>query len=84
VKRNWKLNNTLPVGNYTYWHGDPKRLPAPWVHRCQDKHPWYITTQGRCPAAYIDRKGHYTDLCVIQRLDNLLYLEYKLEQKEKL
>jgi len=68
-----------------YWHGDPERLPAPWAHRCGDPgHPWFQTTQGRCPGAYIYRRaGRSTDLCIIQKLDNLLYLEYKLQQKER-
>jgi hypothetical protein len=82
LKRNWKLDNTAGVGTYKFWHGDPARLPAPWVHRCFDEHPWSKTTQGKCPSAYISGHGRNTGLCVIQKLDNLLYLEYKLEQKE--
>jgi hypothetical protein len=83
LKRNWKLDNTVPDGTYVYWHGEPNRLPAPWVHRCFDIHPWNSSVKNRCPSAYQNKKGHYTDLCVIQKLDNLMYLEYKLELKEK-
>jgi hypothetical protein len=85
VKRNWKLDNSTPVGMHVFWHGDYKRLSAPWVHRCFDFHPWSKVTQNRCPAMYQGRNNGrgYIDLCVIQKLDNLEYLEWKLEQKEK-
>ena len=84
MKRNWKVDNTAGVGTYKFWHGDLARLPAPWVHACLDnKNPWFQTTQGRCPGMYVAGHGRDTDLCAIQKLDNLLYLEYKLAQKEK-
>ena len=80
MKRNWKVDNSALVGEYRFWHGEHSRLPAPWVHSCLDnKHPWFKTTIGRCPGAYSGK----SDLCVIRKLDNLGYLEYKLEQKEK-
>jgi len=83
MKRNWKVDNLAQVGEYKFWHGDYNRLPAPWVHRCFDKHPWSDTSQNRCPAAYQGRSfgGGYTTLCVIQKLDNLQYLEYKYDKK---
>lgn len=81
MKRNWKVDNSSLVGEYRFWHGEPARLPAPWVHACQDdKNPWFRTTQSRCPGMYITGHGHYTDLCIIQKLDNLLYLEWCLDQ----
>jgi len=84
MKRNWKVDNTALIGEFRFWHGEPSRLPAPWAHRCFYKHPWNQTVEGRCPAANQVRGNRFTDLCVIQKLDNLLYLEYKLDEKEKI
>lgn len=84
VKRNWKVDNTLPVGEYAFWHGDPSRLPAPWVHRCYEKHPWsQANREDTCPAANLSKRGHFISLCMIQKLDNLQYLEYHYEKKTR-
>ena len=83
MKRNWKVDNTALVGEFRFWHGEPNRLPAPWVHRCFNTHPWNQTVEGRCPAAHQIIGNRSSDLCIIQKLDNLLYLEWCIEQKDK-
>ena len=76
MKRNWKVDNTALVGECRFWHGEPSKLPFPWVHKCHDLHPWSKTTEGRCPAAYAGK----SDLCVIQKLDNIRYIAYLYEK----
>jgi hypothetical protein len=64
MKRQWKVDQSQPVGHTYVWKGNPEKLPAPWiVVDYRDYFPSHTTLS----------PGYY----MIKKLSNLEWLEYK-------
>lgn len=68
MKRQWKVDNSQPVGYRYVWKGNPEKLPCPWIILDYSK---FFGPQ------FTLQKGYY----YIEKLSNLEWLE-RYEQRK--
>ena len=68
MKRQWKVDRTVPVGYVVIWKGDITKIPVPWVE--VDEHPYLMAGESLGPNFHL-----------IMKVDNLKWLENQYDKK---
>jgi hypothetical protein len=69
MKRNWKFDNTVQIGERRIWKGDPTKIKAPWIKI--NESDWLGPGHTLAPGYHM-----------IQKLSNLEWLEQQVDKNQ--